>query len=93
MAKIKAELLIDNALFGLRLSYDLSDDWKVKVFTGQQKKQFDLYPAIIIGGNIEGFSAASIIYFEKEIWEEYQQAGFNKHIKFQLQIIHCRCVT
>ncbi len=48
-------LLIDNALFGLRLTYDLTEDWKVKVFTGKQKRQFDSYGAIIKGGSIDGF--------------------------------------
>lgn len=50
-------LLIDNALYGLRLTYDLSEDWKLKVFTGKQKKQFDTYGAIIKGGSIDGFVA------------------------------------
>ena len=55
-------LFIDNSLYGLRLTYDLTDDWRVKVFTGQQKKVvfdanpiFDTYPSIIKGGSLEGF--------------------------------------
>ncbi|MDX1942234.1 MAG: DUF6029 family protein [Saprospiraceae bacterium] len=48
-------LLIDNALYGLRLSYDLAPDWQIKAFTGRQKQQFDTYNSIIKGLNIEGF--------------------------------------
>jgi len=55
-------LFIDNALYGLRLTYDLTDDWRLKVFTGQQKRVifsenpiFDTYPSIINGGSIDGF--------------------------------------
>lgn len=48
-------LLIDNALFGLRLTYDLGKDWQIKGFTGRQKQQFDEYNPIIKGLNIEGF--------------------------------------
>ena len=48
-------LLIDNALYGVRLTYDFNDDWRIKVFTGKQKRQFDTYGAIIKGGNIDGF--------------------------------------
>ena len=48
-------LLIDNAVFGLRLGYDLTEDWKLKVFTGRQKQQFDQYASIIKGFNAEGF--------------------------------------
>jgi hypothetical protein len=48
-------LLIDNALYGLRLSYQLSDNWSVKGFTGRQKQLFDTYESIIKGFNAEGF--------------------------------------
>ena len=34
-------LLIDNALYGPRLSYQISDNWSVKGFTGRQKQLFD----------------------------------------------------
>lgn len=50
-------LLIDNALLGVRMAYDIAPDWKVKVFTGKQKQQFDLYGQVIKGGSIEGFFA------------------------------------
>ncbi|HRD79705.1 MAG TPA: DUF6029 family protein [Saprospiraceae bacterium] len=51
-------LLIDNALFGLRLSYDLHPNWKIKAFTGRQKQQFSTYNATIRGISIDGFIAA-----------------------------------
>ncbi len=50
-------LLIDNALYGVRLAYDINPDWQIKGFTGKQKRQFDTYDAIIKGGSIEGFYA------------------------------------
>ena len=46
---------IDNALVGLNLSYELSDNWRVKAFTGKQKQQFDLYKSTINGFNTEGY--------------------------------------
>jgi hypothetical protein len=48
-------LLIDNALFGLRLTYDLSPTWQIKAFTGRQKQQFDIYNPVIKGLSVEGF--------------------------------------
>jgi hypothetical protein len=48
-------LLIDNALYGARLTYDVAPDWKLKVFTGRQKQQFSSYAPIIKGVNVEGF--------------------------------------
>ncbi len=48
-------LAIDNALFGVSAAYDISPDWKIKVFTGKQKKQFDTYDPIIKGAYLTGF--------------------------------------
>jgi hypothetical protein len=48
-------LLIDNALKGLKLDYQLSDNWYIKGFTGRQKQQFDTYASVIRGLNIEGY--------------------------------------
>ena len=48
-------LLIDNALMGLKLTYDLTPDWQIKAFTGRQKNLFDLYESVVRGGSIEGF--------------------------------------
>jgi hypothetical protein len=50
-------LLIDNALFGARLAYDIAPDWQIKVFTGRQKQQFDIYEPVIKGGSIDGYVA------------------------------------
>lgn len=51
-------LLIDNALYGVRLAYDLTPDWKIKGFTGRQKQQFDRYDTVLKGFNIDGFLAS-----------------------------------
>lgn len=48
-------LLIDNALMGVRLTYDLTPDWQIKAFTGRQKNLFDLYASVVKGGSIDGF--------------------------------------
>ena len=52
-------LLIDNALFGIRLGYDLSEDWQVKVLTGRQKQQFDRFAPVIKAFMIDGFVTGS----------------------------------
>jgi hypothetical protein len=48
-------LFIDNALLGVRLKYQLSDNLNIKAFSGKQKYLFGNYPAIINGVNIEGY--------------------------------------
>ena len=48
-------LLIDNALYGARLTYHLDDNWFVRGFTGRQKQQFDAYESVLRGANVEGF--------------------------------------
>lgn len=50
-------LLIDNALVGLRLSYEISPDWTIKGIAGRQKNLFDLYTSVLTGANIEGFKS------------------------------------
>lgn len=47
-------LLIDNALVGLALKYELTPEIMVKGFTGQQKSVLQRYQPIIKGLNIEG---------------------------------------
>jgi hypothetical protein len=42
-------------LFGVKLEYNFTEDWKVKGFSGLQKQQFDLYNSVISGASIEGF--------------------------------------
>lgn len=48
-------LLIDNALYGLRLIYDLTPNLRVKGFTGKQKQLFSTYDSVIKGANVENF--------------------------------------
>lgn len=48
-------LLIDNALYGVRLEYRLNDSWRIKGFTGRQKQQFDTYQSVVRGLTIDGF--------------------------------------
>ena len=48
-------LLIDNALYGARLVYALSDDWSIKGFAGRQRNLFGTFDPTIRGGSIEGF--------------------------------------
>lgn len=50
-------LLIDNALVGLKISYELSPDWTIKGIAGRQKNLFDLYSSVITGANIDGYKA------------------------------------
>ena len=51
-------LLIDNALMGVRLTYDIAPDWEIKAFTGRQRNLFDLYASVIKGASIDGFIAS-----------------------------------
>ncbi len=48
-------LNIDNALLGLRLGYELNENWKIRAFTGKQKFNFDTYGVILKGAAIDGF--------------------------------------
>ncbi len=48
-------LAIDQALYGMKVSYDLTDNWKVKGFTGRQKQQFSTYNSVIRGAAVDGF--------------------------------------
>ncbi len=48
-------LMIDNALYGVKAGYQFNENWKVKAFTGRQKRQFGTYGAVIRGAAVEGF--------------------------------------
>lgn len=50
-------LLIDQAIYGARLTYEFGDNWKIKGFTGRQKQQFGEYDSIIKGFSVDGFVA------------------------------------
>lgn len=47
--------LIDNALYGGSIKYNLNDNWQVKAFLGEQKFLFDSNDGNIKGAYIEGF--------------------------------------
>lgn len=47
-------MLIDNALVGAHLKYQISDGLKIKGFAGQQKNVFERYQPIIKGAALEG---------------------------------------
>lgn len=48
-------LLIDNALFGVRLGYDLGENWEIKALTGRQKQLFDVFSPNLKAINIDGY--------------------------------------
>lgn len=56
-------LAIDNSMLGLRLTYDLNEDWRIKAFTGKQRNPFfgeqnritGIYPALVSAVNVDGF--------------------------------------
>jgi hypothetical protein len=48
-------LMIDNALYGVKVGYNINKDWRVKAFTGRIKQQFDRYGAVVRGAAVEGF--------------------------------------
>ncbi len=48
-------LAIDNALYGAKVGYDLTPDWKVTAFAGKQKNRFETYSTTIKGGTISGY--------------------------------------
>jgi Family of unknown function (DUF6029) len=48
-------LLIDNALFGVKAGYQFNENWKIRAFTGRQKRQFSEYAPVIRGAALEGF--------------------------------------
>ncbi len=48
-------LLIDNALYGVRLGYDLGENWEIKALTGRQKQLFDVFSPNLKALNIDGY--------------------------------------
>lgn len=48
-------LLIDNALLGAKVTYDINENWKVKGFSGKQKFLFGVNPGIIKGASLDGY--------------------------------------
>jgi hypothetical protein len=48
-------LMIDNALVGVRVGYQINDNWKIRAFNGRQKEQFGTYGTVVRGIALEGF--------------------------------------
>ena len=44
---------IDNALFGVELNYDITENWFIKALAGKTKKQFETYNSVVKGLNSE----------------------------------------
>ncbi|MCC6815143.1 MAG: hypothetical protein IT267_01880 [Saprospiraceae bacterium] len=47
--------LLDNALLGFSLKYNIHNDWSIKAFGGKQKNLFSTYNSFIKGINLNGF--------------------------------------
>ncbi|MCF8244876.1 MAG: DUF6029 family protein [Saprospiraceae bacterium] len=48
-------LAIDQALYGIRLTYGINENWTAKAFTGRQKQQFGTYASVLRGAAIDGY--------------------------------------
>ena len=48
-------LLIDNALYGVKVGYNFNDNWKARAFAGKEKRQFSNYGTNLRGFVLEGF--------------------------------------
>ena len=57
-------LMIDNAMYGVKVGYEFNENWRVRAFTGKQKRQFSTFGPVLRGAALEGFvqidSAAAI---------------------------------
>ena len=51
-------LLIDNALLGARIKYQINDDWQFSAFGGKQKYLFSSNDGLLAGAKLEGFISA-----------------------------------
>ena len=49
---------IDNAIFGVKAKYELSENWFAKAFVGVRKNRLSFYNPIIKGVNVEGYIPA-----------------------------------
>lgn len=68
-------LLIDNALYGARLEYQIADNWKAKAFTGKQKFLFGNFPATVKGAAIDGFMSFGDPEQGQKVWSISPGAG------------------
>lgn len=48
-------LMIDDALVGVKVGYQINDNWKVRAFSGRTKRQFERYGSVVRGAAVEGF--------------------------------------
>jgi len=48
-------LLIDNALQGAQIEYNINDNWQTTFFAGRQRYLFSNYGGWVYGGKVEGF--------------------------------------
>ncbi len=55
-------LAIDNALYGARVAYHITDNWEVKAFGGKQRNIFDYYNPSVWGAALEGFIPGNADY-------------------------------
>lgn len=51
--------LIDNALVGARVTYDIGENWELKGFSGRQRRLFETYTGAVKGINLEGYASLS----------------------------------
>lgn len=70
-------IFLDNALYGVKLDYAISDNWAAKAFTGKQKFLFSEWESVIKGASVDGF--LSFGNEEKGFWSISPGAGlFNR---------------
>lgn len=55
-------LAIDNALYGARVSYQISENWQAKAFSGKQRNVFSTYNPTVSGAALEGFIPGNADY-------------------------------
>ncbi len=50
---------IDQGIQGIRLKYQLSDNWRIKAFTGRQKNRLETYKPVLKGIEVSGYAKVS----------------------------------
>ncbi|MFK7908445.1 MAG: DUF6029 family protein, partial [Chitinophagales bacterium] len=50
---------IDQGIQGIRLKYQLSDNWRIKAFTGRQKNRLETYKPVLKGAEVSGYIKVS----------------------------------
>ncbi len=49
--------LIDNALVGAQLTYDVAEEWELTAFTGRQRDLFNSFDSVLKGAKFEGYKS------------------------------------